>query len=102
MALSTPTPISSWTFRRVMGDTLILVGIGLGFFLLYRFYQVIFILFVAIMLGTVIRPIVNWLYRKGLPKAAGMMLVYFLLLALIIGFIFLLFPLVFRTRDSDH
>lgn len=100
MALNTPPPISNWTFRRVMGTTFVLVGIGLGFFLLYRFYLVIFILFVAIMLGTVIRPIVNWLYHKGLPKAAGMILVYFLLLALVVGFIFLLFPLVFEQGSA--
>jgi hypothetical protein len=48
MEVNTPTTISNWTFRRVMGTTLVLVGIGLGFFLLYRFYQVFFILFVAI------------------------------------------------------
>jgi predicted PurR-regulated permease PerM len=100
MEVNTPTTISNWTFRRVMGTTLVLVGIGLGFFLLYRFYQVFFILFVAIMLGTVIRPIVNWLYRKGLPRAAGMILVYILLLALVIGFILLLFPLVFEQGTA--
>jgi predicted PurR-regulated permease PerM len=83
-----------------MGATILLVGIGLGFFLLYRFYLVIFILFVAIMLGTVIRPIVNWLYHKGIPKAAGMILVYILLLALVIGFTFLLFPLVFEQGSA--
>lgn len=96
MAMNTPLPLNNMTFRRVMGTTLVLVGIGLGFFLLYRFYQVFFILFVAIILGTVIRPVVNWLYRKGIPKAAGVMLVYIFLLALVVGFIFLLFPLVFE------
>ena len=90
-----PSQLSNWTFRRVMLATLILVCVGLGFWLLYRFYQVIFVLFVAIILGTVIRPIVNWLYRRGLPKVAGVLLVYVLLLALLIGFLVLLFPLVF-------
>ncbi len=100
MALNTPPVLNNWTFRRVMGVTLVLVGIGLGFFLLYRFYQVIFILFVAIMLGTVIRPVINWLYHRGLPKAAGMILIYFLMLALVIGFILLLFPLVFKQGQA--
>ena len=90
-----PSHLSSWTFRRVMLATLVLAGVGLGFWLLYRFYQVIFILFIAIILGTVIRPLVHWLYRRGLPKVAGVLLVYVLLLALLIGFIVLLFPLVF-------
>ena len=90
-----PSQLSNWTFRRVMLATLVVVCVGLGFWLLYRFYQVIFILFVAILLGTVIRPVVDWLYRRGLPKVAGVLLVYILLLALFIGFIILLFPLVF-------
>lgn len=90
-----PSQLSNWTFRRVMLATIVLVCVGLSFWLLYRFYQVVFILFVAIILGTVIRPIVNWFYRRGLPKVAGVLLVYVLLFALLIGFFILLFPLVF-------
>jgi predicted PurR-regulated permease PerM len=54
-----------------MGATLVLVLIALSFWLLYRFYQVVFILFFTIVMGTVIRPIVNWLHRRGLPRLAG-------------------------------
>ena len=77
-----------------MGATLVLVFIALGFWLLYRFHQVVFILFIAIIIGTVIRPAVTWLYRRGLPQIAGVILVYLLLLALITGFVLLLFPLI--------
>jgi predicted PurR-regulated permease PerM len=45
-------------------------------------------------IGTVIRPAVAWLNRRGLPQIAGVILVYFLLLALLIGFAILLFPLI--------
>jgi len=83
-----------WSFRRVMGATLVLVLVALGFWLLYRFNQVVFILFAAIVMGTVIRPVVTWLNRRGLPRMAGVILVYFVLLALLIGFVLLLFPLV--------
>ena len=83
-----------WTFRRVMWATLVLVFVALGFWLLYRFYQVVFILFIAIVMGTVIRPVVTWLHRRGLPRIAGVILVYLLLLALLIGFVLLLFPLI--------
>ena len=83
-----------WTFRRTMWATLVLVFVALGFWLLYRFNQVIFILFIAIVMGTVIRPAVNWLHRRGLPRIAGVMLVYLVLLALLIGFVLLLFPLI--------
>jgi predicted PurR-regulated permease PerM len=77
-----------------MGATLVLVLVALGFYLLYRFYNVVFILFIAIVMGTVIRPAVTWLHRRGLPRIAGGILVYLLLLALIISFVLLLFPLI--------
>jgi predicted PurR-regulated permease PerM len=74
--------------------TLVLVFVALGFWLLYRFNQVVFTLFIAIVIGTVIRPAVAWLHRRGLPRMAGIMLVYLLLLSLFIGFVLLLFPLI--------
>ena len=77
-----------------MWATLVLVSVGFGCWLLYRFNQVVFILFVAIVLGTVIRPAVNWLYHRGFPRFAGVVLVYLLMLAFFIGFVFLLFPLI--------
>lgn len=93
MTLQPPPQPYTWTFRRVMWATLVLVLVALGFWLLYRFYQVAFILFIAIVLGTVLRPVVTWLHRRGLPRIAGGILVYLLLLTLLIGFMFLLFPL---------
>jgi len=95
MENQSPLQLQNWTFRRVMLATLVLACVGLGFWLLYRFYMVVLILFVAIILGTVIRPIINWLYKRGLPRAAGVILVYVLLLAFVVGFVLLLFPLVF-------
>ena len=83
-----------WTFRRVMWATLVLVFVALGFCLLYWFNEVVFILLIAIVMGTVIRPAVTWLHRRGLPRIAGVILVYLLLLALLIGFVLLVFPLI--------
>ncbi len=100
MALQTPSPPFQWTFRRVMGATLVLVLVALSFWLLYRFNQVVFILFAAIVMGTVIRPVVTWLNRRGLPRMAGVILVYVMLLALLIGFVLLLFPLVVEQSTT--
>src|SRR3990172_8080623 len=94
MALYPPSQPYQWTFRRVMWATLVLIFVALGFWLLYRFNQVVFILFIAIVMGTVIRPVVTWLHRRGLPRKAGVILVYLLLFALLISFVFLLFPLI--------
>jgi len=94
MAFHPPSQLYNWTFRRVVWATLVLVFVALSFWLLYRFNQVIFILFIAIVMGTVIRPVVTWLHRRGLPRVAGGILVYLLLLALLISFVLLLFPLI--------
>jgi len=90
----------NWTFRRVVWATLVLVSIIFCFWLFYRFYRVVFILFIAIVIGTVIRPIVNWLYQRGLPRIAGVILVYLLLLMLLTGFLWLLFPLIFEQSST--
>jgi predicted PurR-regulated permease PerM len=95
-----PSPFDQWTFRRVVGATLVVVGVLLCFWLLYRFYLVVFLVFVAIIIGTVIRPIVNWLYLHKLPKVAGVILIYVVFLILAIGFILLLFPLVFEQGST--
>ncbi len=89
-----PLPPYEWTFRRVVWATLVLVSVALSFWLLYRFRQAVFILFVAILMGTVIRPVVAWLHRRGLPRIAGIILVYVLLLALLGSFMLLLLPVI--------
>lgn len=94
MTLPPPSQSYDWTFRRVVWATLVLISVILGFWLLFRFNQVIFILFIAIVIGTVIRPAVAWLHQRGLPQMAGVILVYLLLLLLLIGFLLLLFPLI--------
>lgn len=94
MALHPPPQPYPWTFRRVMWATLVLVLVALSFWLLYRFSLVVFILFIAIVMGTVIRPVVTWLHRLGLPRTAGVIAVYLLLLGLLVSFVLLLFPLI--------
>ena len=100
MTIQHPSQPYQWTFRRVMWATLVLVFVALSFWLLYRFNQVVFILFIAIVMGTVIRPVVTWLYRRGLPRIAGVILVYLILLALLISFVLLLFPLIIEQGTT--
>jgi predicted PurR-regulated permease PerM len=100
MTLQPPSQPYDWTFRRVVWATLVLVSVSLGFWLLYRFNQVLFILFIAIVIGTVIRPAVAWLHQRGLPRIAGVILVYLLLLILLTGFLLLLFPLIVEQSTT--
>ncbi|MFO7585482.1 MAG: AI-2E family transporter [Anaerolineales bacterium] len=100
MTLQPESQPYDWTFRRVMWATLVLVFIALSFWLLYRFNQVIFMLFIAIVLGTVIRPVVGWLHQRGLPRISGVILVYIMLLALLVGFLLLFFPMVIEQGTT--
>jgi predicted PurR-regulated permease PerM len=100
MALHPPLQPYDWTFRRVVWATLVLIFVILSFWLLYRFNQVVFILFIAIVIGTVIRPAVAWLHQRGLPRIAGVILVYLLLLILLTGFLWLLFPLIVEQSTT--
>ncbi|HEY9526320.1 MAG TPA: AI-2E family transporter [Anaerolineales bacterium] len=99
MAVNPLSQPSNWSFRRVVWATLVLVSVMFFFWLFYRFYQVVFLLFIAVVVGTVIRPLVNWLNQRGIPRIAGVILVYLLLL-LLAGFLWLLFPLIFEQGST--
>ena len=89
-----------WSFWQVAGGTLVLVLVLLSFFLLYRFYQVLFILLIGILLGTAIRPVVSFLQNRGLPPTTGLILIYILLLLLLSGFILLIFPAIIEQGTA--
>ena len=92
--------VGEWTAKRVVLTTLGAVLVALGFWFVFRFYDVAFILFSALVLGTVIRPAVDWLNRRGVRREAGVILVYLALLALLIGFILLLAPLLIEQAKG--
>jgi len=100
MALHPPSQPYDWTFRQVVWVTLALISVILSFWLLYRFYQVVFILFIAVVIGTVIRPAIAWLHQRGLPRIAGVILAYLLLLILLTGFLLVLFPLIVEQSTT--
>lgn len=82
-----------WTVRRVAQATLTALGVGILFFLLYRFYMVIFIFFVAVTLQLAMKPTVEWLKKKGIRTEFGVAFIYLVLFSAIIGFIWLAVPL---------
>jgi len=85
--------VQAWTPRRVALATLTTIGVAFGFFLLYRFYMVVFIFFVAYTLQIALRPGVEWLNRRGIPPKVGMALLYILLVGVIGGLLWLAAPL---------
>lgn len=94
MASNPPLQLNNWTFRRVVWATLVLVFVGFCFWALTQFSTVVMTVFVAIVMGTVIRPAIAWLHQRGLPRLAGVILVFTLILAFLIIFLLLLLPLI--------
>ena len=96
--MNSTVSVPDWSTRQVVTATLFVVAVTLGFWLVYRFRLVLFILFIAIVLGTAIRPAVQWLNRRGVPRPAGVMLMYLLIFLVLIGFVSLVIPLI--TREA--
>lgn len=63
------------------------VVVVIALWILYRFSWVLVVLFIALVLGTAIRPGVNWLSQRGLKSVVSVLLVYLVLLILLVSFI---------------
>ncbi len=83
----------TWTTNQVVFATIFVVCVFLTFWLLYHLRGVIFLFFVAIVIGTAIRPGVDWLRRRGISRRSGIILIYVLIAGLLTGFLALTLPL---------
>lgn len=80
------------TFKEALGAVILFLLVLAGFFGVYRFHHLLFTLFVAIIFGTMARPIHQWLINRRVPKYLVSTLMLVGLLALVIGFVLLLLP----------
>jgi predicted PurR-regulated permease PerM len=64
-----------------------------SFYVLYRFVNVFFVLFVAVVLATALRPAVLWLERWRIPQWLGILLIYLFIVIGMVGLAALLAPL---------
>lgn len=85
--------VTGWTTSQVVFATVFVVCVFLAFWLLYRLRGVVFLFFVAIVIGTAIRPGVEWLRRRGIFRRSGVILIYLLTVGLLVGFFAMTFPL---------
>ncbi len=93
-ASSSDEKIITWTTSQVVLATVFVVCVFLIFWLLYRLGFLIFLLFVAIVIGIALRPMIEWLQRRGVSRLAGIIIIYILLAGLATGFLALIFPLI--------
>jgi len=91
---STSEKIMPWTTSQVVIATTFVVCVFLTFWLLYRLRALIFLLFVAIVIGIAIRPLVEWLQRRGVARNTGIIIIYILIAAVVLGFLALTFPVI--------
>jgi len=84
----------TWTTSQVVIATTFVVCVFLTFWLLYRLRALIFLLFVAIVIGIAIRPLVEWLQRRGVARNTGIIIIYILIAAVVLGFLALTFPVI--------
>lgn len=89
-----PDEIRTWTTSQVIFITVFVVLVFLTFWLLYSIRLTIFLLFVAILIGIAIRPVVEWLYWRGISRPGGIILIYLLTISLLIGFLTIFVPLI--------
>ncbi len=69
-----------WPARRIVAGTLVVCGVTGLFALLFFARHVLFLLFIAIVLSTALKPLVAWATRRGLPRSVAISIVYALLL----------------------
>ena len=83
---------STWTTRRVILATVVVLLVAVSFLLLYRFRMVVLIVFAGVVVSMAMAPSVDWLQRHRLPRAVSVIVIYLILLVLLIAFVVLLVP----------
>lgn len=77
---------------QVIGSTLVVVAVVGAFWLAHRFAGALFTLFAAMVLGTAVRPGLDWLHRRGLSRRLSAVLLYVALFGFVTSFALLVVP----------
>ncbi len=86
--------IPAWTTKQIVFITVFVVCVFLTFWLLYSLRVVVLLFFVAAVLGTALRPIVEWMHnRLGWSRLTGVLVIYITIGAVLAGFFYLVLPL---------
>ncbi len=75
------------SIRQLVTATLIIVGVALGFWLLFRFYNVVLLLLAGIIVSLALRPIVERLRARGVPAGVAVGAIYSLLFVIALLFL---------------
>lgn len=90
----------TWYPRRAIVATLVVLAVLAAFWLLYRFSNVLFLLFVSIVLATALRPAVRWFERFRVPAPLAVLFLYLVAAALAVASFFATAPLLVTQATS--
>ena len=93
MTPSTSSPSVRRNAREIVVITLVVAAVVGGFYLVYRFRVIAFLLLAAFILNIAISPAVDWLVRKGRSRPLAVALVYLALLIAVSLFVILVGPM---------
>jgi predicted PurR-regulated permease PerM len=91
---------TAWPPRRVALATLVVVAVTSALVLLYLFSNVLFLLFIGIVLAIALRPLVALLERGGLSRATASVAVYIVLGGLLLAGAWFALPAVYSQTAA--
>jgi predicted PurR-regulated permease PerM len=94
------TNSESWTPRKTARGTLVVLGVLAGCGLVFLFRDILFLLFIAIVLATAISPLIALLQRQGLSRSASVVCWYILFLGLLLVGLVVAVPLAIEQLQS--
>lgn len=83
-----------WSARRLVAGTLVVLAVALSFWLVYQHLWLLAIVFLGLVLASGLEAPVEWLWRRGVPRWAGTLGIYALLVGVFVGLLVLAGPIV--------
>ena len=84
--------MSTLSTRKIIAGVLVVLSVFILFFLLFHFRKEIILIFTGIVISISISPVVDWLHQHKLPRSYSVILIYFGLVIIFLGFILLVIP----------
>lgn len=82
-----------WTSRQLVEGTLTVLAVAAAFWFILRFYQLIFILIMAMIFGVAAKPAINWLQQHRLSRPVAVLVLYAVLFIPLLGLTWFSAPL---------
>ena len=91
-----PSTSETWSVRRVIATTSVVLAVGLAFVGVLRFYGVLFAFITALTLHIGINPFVVWLKKRSVSPMLATTIAYAVVFLVAAGFLALVFPFIFE------